>query len=190
MEEAFLDQIPKDARMVPTDPPMLTDKGGTPLEAYMTMRLMKILQAEAGNPALFSGPRVVRMTHIENVMTILDLAQGKPLRNTPSVNYANNSIVQSGGHVASAEIEMGPEASMVKARTLAELVREDQPTMTQERLDGLLRDRGISPDQEVPFDFDIILNVEPAGVQSPTGQGGVPVPVTPAVQPDGGDQDQ
>ncbi|HZN73858.1 MAG TPA: hypothetical protein VFC00_19495 [Micromonosporaceae bacterium] len=149
MESARLDRIPKAQRMVDTVPEMLPGEG-TPLEAYMTMRQMKILEQEAG--AAFSVPRKVYMSLITNKRTIFELAklekQGKPvdeaILETHSVQYANNSIIQSGGRIVRAEVSPG---SKVSASTEADV--------------ETLAKYGLEPRDPVRILFSITLFVEP-----------------------------
>jgi hypothetical protein len=114
MHDAFLDGIAPSLRWIPTSPEMVPGRG-TPLEAYLTMRQMRILEQQDGNPAMFTGPRVVTMLNIVNVRTMLELAEaqkaGTPLdvavRSTHSFRYASNSIIQSGGRIVSVHVENG-----------------------------------------------------------------------------------
>ncbi len=160
MHEAFLDGIPKPLRWVQTDPAAVPGRG-TPLEAYLTMRQMRLLEQQGGGPGTFTGPRVVRISSIVNERTILELAaaeKGPPsmprdqaILGTHSVQYANNSIIQSGGRIASAHVEGGIPGE----------VRHFNPTPEQ-----LLQYR-LSPTDPVIWGFDIILDVVPAGTPAP-----------------------
>ena len=161
---AFLDRIPKPLRMVPTQPEMLPGKG-TPLEAYMTMRQMRMLQAEAGTAGElpFAADRRVHMSTIINTRTIAQLAAqehaGVPLDrailNTHSVQYANNSIVQGGGRIASARVSGGYRTAASSELTPSAL---EQSGLSP----SYLQDNGVPPDFEVLTGFDIDLNVVPA----------------------------
>jgi hypothetical protein len=164
--------------MVPTAPEMLPGKG-TPLETYMTMRQMRILERTAG--AAFTGPRSVHMSTIVNQRTVLELARlesqrvpvNEAILRTHSVQYANNSIVQSGGRIAGARVSGGSTFPASRRYTPQQLA-----------------DYGIDPAQEVRFGFDIDLDVVPATTPAgPPPPGGLPVPVVPVGPGDDGQED-
>ncbi|HEX8358957.1 MAG TPA: hypothetical protein VF613_02490, partial [Longimicrobium sp.] len=174
MDYAFLDDIPSGQRWVQTSPEMVAGRG-TPLETYMTMRQMRILEQKAG--ASFAGPRVVHMSTIVNSRTILQIAAreaslGRPMTTaelntfvleTHSVQYAQNSIVQTGGRIQSATVTGGRRAAASTQATPAELSAG-----------------GVSPTQQVLTGFNIDLNVVPADAPPPPpGPGATPVPVPP-----------
>lgn len=168
MDYAFLDQIPKALRMVATEPEMLPGQG-TPLEAYMTMRQMRILEQQAG--ASFAGPRTVHMSTIINARTVMELAaleaggtpRNQAILSTHSVQYARNSIIQSGGRISHAEVVGG------------------RPTRAADVHNGEPARYGVDPNAEVLYGFDIDIHVVPADAPvTPSGPGGpVPVPVGP-----------
>jgi hypothetical protein len=165
---AFLDSIPKDLRMVKTKPEMLAGKG-TPLEAYMTLRQIKLLEERAGSvsgPEGFFGaqPRKVHMSHIINTRTIAELAileqRGMPMNDaivkTHSVQYANNSIVQGGGRIAKAEVKGG-------SRTEASnYLFGDEKKVKIDNVEYTVPD-----DYQVLTGFDIYLDVVPAEAPAP-----------------------
>jgi len=164
---AFLDRIPKDLRMVPTTPEMLPGKG-TPLETYMTLRQLKLLQNEAGiasGPRGFFGtqPRKVVMSTIINKRTIAELAaleRGGALINdavisTHSVQYANNTIVQGGGRIAKAEVTGGYRTAASNELSPAELTQYKIPA-----------------DYELLTGFEIELDIVPADSPVPAAQKG------------------
>ena len=171
MDYAFLDQIPLAMRMVRTQPEMLPGRG-TPLEAYMTMRQMRIIESRTG--ATFSGTRTVHMSTIINARTIAELALaeagGTPtnqaILNTHSVQYARNSIVQSGGRIQSASVTGGRIVRAGDVMTASELAQHN-----------------LRADQHVRYSFDIDLLVVPAE-SAPGGGPGDPVRV-PAPLPSG-----
>lgn len=179
---AFLDGIPKPLRMVATEPEMLPGRG-TPLEAYMSMRQMRILQTEAGiaGELPFAAPRDVHMSTIINTRTIAQLAVaeygGTPLNeaiiNTHSVQYANNSIVQGGGRIASARVSGGWRVAASSELTPTALERSGLPA-------DYLQQNGVPLDYQVLSAFDIDLQVVPAGTP---GGGGAPPPPPPGVPP-------
>jgi hypothetical protein len=174
MDFAFLDDIPSAQRWVQTSPEMVAGRG-TPLETYMTMRQMRILERQAG--ADFTGPRVVHMSTIVNTRTILEIAaqEAKLARRmstaelnafvleTHSVQYAQNSIVQRGGRIESATVVGGSRVPASTQATAAELSTAK-----------------VSPTQKVLTGFHIDLNVVPADAPPTTlGPGPTPVPVPP-----------
>ena len=118
MHYADLENIPKDLRWVPTEPEMVSGRG-TPLETYMTMRQMRILEGKIGRSLEITAPRVFEMTTILNERTIAQLAKAAPgveppsnllnqaVLSTDSVTYAKNTITQSGGRIAGARVEGG-----------------------------------------------------------------------------------
>ena len=183
---AFLDSIPKDLRMVATTPEMLPGKG-TPLETYMTLRQLKLLEERAGTasgPEGFFGaqPRNVHMSHIINTRTVAELAvlerQGVAINDaiikTHSVQYANNSIIQGGGRISSAEVVGGSRS------TAGNYLLEPERTV---KLDGV--EHTIPEDYELLTGFDIELKVVPADtpVAQPPG-GKTPIPPPPKVDTD------
>jgi hypothetical protein len=178
--EAFLDTIPKDVRWIPTTPEMVPGRG-TPLESYLTLRQMKILEKQAGTPTAFAGPRVVKLSTIVNVRTCLKLAadmkagipQNEAVLKTHSVEYASNSIIQSGGKIASAKVDGGMTrpASSFSPADLAEF-----PTL--------------QPTDPVPFFFDIIIEVVPATAPPPPGGKAPPVKGPPVHVPVPDDRDK
>lgn len=169
---AFLDAIPDNVRWIPTDPEMVAGRG-TPLESYMTMRQMRLLEEQTGSSLAITSPRVVRISTIVNVRTIGELAQqvragAKPdeaILNTHSVRYASNSIIQSGGKISSAHVEGGTsvEASSVLSP-------------------DLLTEYNLKPSDPVLYLFDIVVNVVPA--DAPTGGDRGPLVPVPAQQSD------
>ncbi|MBW4484563.1 MAG: DUF4157 domain-containing protein [Tildeniella torsiva UHER 1998/13D] len=171
---AFLDSIPRPLRWVRSEPAMVPNRG-TPLETYMTMRQMKLLQERAGVPSgsglPFSTPRTVHLSTIINVKTVAQLAAAERagvalnegILNTHSVQYANNSIVQGGGQIATARVSGG-------YRTAA----------SNELTPAALQEYGIPPDFEVLTGFDIDLTVVPAGTPVPAG---ATTPVRPVIPP-------
>ena len=161
-------------RWIQTDPPMVPDKGGTPLETYMTLRQLKMLSEKTGLPTVIAGPRVVRLSTIVNERTIAELAEfttdGTPLDQailrTHSVQYAQNSIIQSGGKIASAHVEGG-------RMTDASNAISENPS--------LIAEHGLTPSTKVLYGFDIILNVVPADAPVPGPVPNVPPPAPPPV---------
>jgi hypothetical protein len=160
MHYADLENIPKPLRWVPTDPEMVQGKG-TPLETYMTMRQLRILEDQIGKSLEITAPRVVEMTTILNEKTIAQLAKAAPgveppsrvlnqaILSTDSVTYAKNTITQSGGRIAGARVEGG---RMVPASEAG--FRGISPEV--------MAANQLSPNSMVLNGFDIILDVVPA----------------------------
>lgn len=132
----------------------------------MTMRQMRIIESRTG--ATFSGTRTVHMSTIINARTVAELAlaeaAGTPanqaILNTHSVQYARNSIVQSGGRIQSARVSGGQIVRAGDVMTASELAQHN-----------------LRADQQVRYSFDIDLLVVPAEPATGGGQGGtVPVP--------------
>jgi hypothetical protein len=180
---ADLESIPKPLRWVPTDPPMVPEKAGTPLEAYMTMRQMRILEGETGVSLEITGPRVFKLSTILNERTIAQVAKAVPrarppstaldqaVVNTHSVEYANNSIIQSGGRIASAHVEGGsmtPASSAGFGGISPEVMAEF----------------GLGPSDPVLNGFNIILDVVPANAPNSPPKTPTPVVPTPIPVPD------
>ena len=176
MHYADLENIPKDLRWVPTEPEMVSGRG-TPLETYMTMRQMRILEGKIGRSLEITAPRVFEMTTILNERTIAQLAKAAPgveppsnllnqaVLSTDSVTYAKNTITQSGGRIAGARVEGG---TMVPASEAG--FRGISP--------GVMAENQLSPNSMVLNGFDIILDVVPADTPVTPHQ-----PQTPTVPP-------
>jgi hypothetical protein len=173
LHEAFLDGIPSNLRWISTEPEMVPGRG-TPLESYLTMRQMRILESETGSSLSASAPRVVRISTIINERTIAELAEqekaGVPadqaILKTHSVQYASNSITQSGGRIASAHVEGGSKT------TAGSVISPDQ--MSQ---------HGLSPSDPVLYFFDVVLDVVPADTPPKSPATRIP-PVPPVHVPD------
>lgn len=104
MSHAFLDELPG---WIQAGVPLRPDRG-TPTVTYLTLRQMKL----AGIP--FGGLKTVKMSHIQNLRSILQLdqlvRQGIPfdeaVAQTHSVAYASTSIQQSGHVITGARIDL------------------------------------------------------------------------------------
>ena len=181
---AFLDGIPKEMRWVPTDPPMVAGKG-TPLETYMTMRQMKMLESETGKAISAGAARTIKLSTIVNDRTLAELAKAAPgakppspaidkaILDTHSVQYAQNSITQTGGKISAARVEGGTLQTARQAGISTE-------AMTQ---------YGLKPSDTVLSGFDIILDVVPAdGAAPPAVKPSVPgaIPLVPTPNRDDG----
>ncbi|MFI5910929.1 hypothetical protein [Dactylosporangium sp. NPDC051541] len=147
--EADLTGLPK---FVPTTPELVPGEG-TPLEAYLTLRLMNAFMRLGAD---FSGAREVRLENITNVPAVAQLAEALmkdknvsmdvALRQTKTVQYAENAIIQSGGRITNARIEGG------------ELIRWDVFAKNE----NLSRLPQLPPDLLVRWKYRVILTVEPA----------------------------
>ena len=160
-----LSKIPSEARWVEPTP------GAKPvrLESYMTMRAMKLIEAEVqkqnpGGDGPFVGKRMVRMSNVVNVDTVMQLAKaGQPgtaaraaaLRTCKSVQYAERSIQASGSRIVSVS-ESGGMRTTAGAGASAETLAKYQ----------------MSPNDPVQIGMSIDIEVEPAGVDPQVG----PVP--------------
>ncbi len=92
---------------------------------------------------------------------------------THSVQYAENSIIQSGGRITSAEVTGG---SCVPASSLGATPQE-----------LATYGGGATQNQQVLSGFDININVVPANApQAPGGPGPLPVPMPPGRESDAG----
>jgi hypothetical protein len=166
----FDDDLP---RMVRDDFPVVPDKG-TPLESYLTLGAMRLLEMLGAD---FSGPRLVLLENITNVesIAVMGLAELKgipeefALRETHTVRYAENTIIQRGGRIAGARlIPKGPKV------TWKEFIGEDLPALAR-RYPKLAQ---LPADAMVWTKYDVELDVEPA-VPAPAG----PAPAAPADTP-------
>ena len=188
MRNAFLDDIPKDMRV-------LTIDGKTiPLVDYLTMRQMKL------GGVGFGGLTKVKMSTIQNVRTVAKLAAlekaGVPpneaVMKTHSVSYAERSIAGSGQKIKSASVSGG-------RRTIFDQMLEWYETdgnpggprdpAKVKANDKILTQEGVGRNDVVWWDFDIVLELEPSTPGTPTGPTGTPGPTT-VVDPHAGDQDR
>ncbi|GCD19008.1 hypothetical protein CTKZ_05700 [Cellulomonas algicola] len=152
LAEAFLHRIPKQDRWLPISPPMTAR--GTPLETYLTIRAMKILEATYG-ASFYGRSRPVHISTIINERSMAHIGaaakKGVPLdeaaRTCHSVQYATNAIVQSGGTIESVTFSIGT-GRWVEARHI-----KDQQ---------LLADYQLAPGDKVPYWFDIDIEVKGA----------------------------
>ncbi len=171
MYSAFLDEL-RDSphRWIKAGKPLVAEQG-TPTVAYATMRQMKLL----GVP--YGGARSVKIHRVENVEAVMQLKalmkQNIPLNRavlqTHSVQYAETALVQSGHEIVS------NSTRVILARNptgkLKELLEWDLVNATDEvraaiqrRHEGLLRQYGLTPDDEVVLYYDIHMDVRPVAV--------------------------
>lgn len=179
---AFLDGIPRALRWVQTTPEMVNGRG-TPLETYMTMRQMKLLEQNTGSKLAITAPRAVKISTVINKTTVSQLAKAVPgqsppsaaldqaIMNTHSVEYAKNSIVQTGGRIVGAKVQNGYFESAADAKIPPDVMTE----------------YGLKPTDQVLYFFDIVLDVVPADMPPDPG-----APQAPAVPPPvpGGKKDE
>lgn len=169
MVNVDLSKIPSEQRWVKPAP----DAEPVRLESYLTMRQMKIIEAELKNPDVFVGPRTVQMRNVVNIDAVFQLAKaGKPgtparaaaLRTCRSVTYAERSITASGGRIKSVTESGGHETRAGAANDPKKLAQYE-----------------LQPDDPVQIGFTIDIEVEPAPVPDPVMPGGpgkaIPVPV-------------
>ncbi|WP_210728625.1 hypothetical protein, partial [Cellulomonas septica] len=153
LAEAFLHKIPKQDRWLPISPPMTAR--GTPLEAYLTIRAMKILEATYG-ASFYGRSRTVHISTIINERSMAhigaEVKKGVSLddaaRTCHSVQYATNAIVQSGGTIESVAFSFAPGGRWVEARMI-----KDPKVLQEYKLD---------PGDKVPYWFDIDIDVKGA----------------------------
>ena len=182
LKEAFLDTIPKEMRMVATEPEMLPGKG-TPLETYLTMRATKLLEQKLGLPkGTVAGAKVWKMDCVVNERTVRELAKARrpsgsdgaevplntAIEGTHSVQYAKNSITQTGGKILKVKVVGGNE---YPARDF----------FTPEQLATMK----LKPDSKVLSDFNIEMLIE--SETAPTGGAKPAVAVT---VPPGSEKDE
>lgn len=144
--EAELGRLPS---IIATTPELIPGRG-TPIEAYLTLRLMAVFKRLGAD---FSGRREVHIENVTNVPSIAKLASARltnmtpeaGLRWTDTVQYVENSIVQSGGRIASARVEGG------------EWIRWSEFSRGSD-LTGL---PPLPPDLLVRWKYNVILSVEP-----------------------------
>jgi hypothetical protein len=155
VESEFGKNLP---RWVDTDPPLVPGKG-TPLETYLTMALMNWLKARG---ARFTGRRLVRIEGVYNKSSVAQLAwakmhgasQEEALLATKTVQYAENSIIQSGGKIVKAEITNHPFTLPWR-----DFVKEAKPNELDE-LEKL--SFKLPPDLRVEYAYDVELTVDSA----------------------------
>jgi hypothetical protein len=171
MRNAFLDEIPKDLRV-------LTLEGGQtmPLVDYLTLRQMQLIDAP------FGGIVTVKMSTIQNARTVAHVAgqakKGVPpetsIRGTHSVTYAERSIAGSGHRVRSAKIVEGtgrtdPFDVMLEWYETRGNPGGPRDAKMQAAHDKILTQEGVSRTDPVLWDFDIVIELEP--VAQPGGGG-------------------
>ena len=153
MENAFLSDLPS---WVEAGVPLKQGKG-TPTVAYLTMRLMKMLGVG------FGETKVVKMSTIQNIEAVMQLEQMKRsgipyeqgVGQTHSVQYATTSIQQSGQSVTSATIDM----SNAWRWKLSDMM--DHFRMPEAERQALFAKYGLTPNDEVLVNYDILLKVAP-----------------------------
>ncbi len=170
MEEA--NTRPVDSQWVPTNPAMVTgrlDKStgaslpdGTPLERYMTMSQMKLIEEKFG--PVFDGDYTIKMSTIFNDNTVLKLHQIDPqladvnnsIRQTQSFGYASDSAVQRGGTVTDVTVDLSHKAEMPAKNIVGAMDGGASPA----QINAMLNKYGITdPNTPVTYWFDIYLKV-------------------------------
>jgi len=155
-EHSELDQFPKGTHWVPTIPEMVPGRG-TPLETFLSLRLMNVFERLGAN---FSGRRLVRLRNVVNEESVLKLAQlmkrnkelpiDELVRQTHTYAYVSNSIVQSGGRTVRARVT--GEVHTVRAGTFL----GDHPNVAE-----TLAQYELTPDDLVRYKYDVEFTVDP-----------------------------
>jgi hypothetical protein len=153
MENAFLSDLPS---WVEAGVPLKQGKG-TPTVAYLTMRLMKMLGVG------FGETKVVKMSTIQNIEAVMQLEQMKRsgipyeqgVAQTHSVQYATTSIQQSGQSITNVKIDM----SNAWRWKLSDMM--DHFRMPEAERQALFAKYGLTANDEVLVNYDILLNVAP-----------------------------
>ena len=163
---------PVDSHWVPTDPPMVTGRvdmttgvslpDGTPLERYMTMSQMKLIEEKFG--PVFDGDYTIKMSTILNDNTVLKLHQIDPqltnvnqsIQQTQSYAYARDTITQRGGTVANVKVDTTAAAQM----DAQDIVGAMDGGASQSQIDAMLNRYGVTnPQTQVTYWFDIYIKV-------------------------------
>ncbi|HZJ64435.1 MAG TPA: hypothetical protein VFD36_13030 [Kofleriaceae bacterium] len=153
MENAFLSDLPS---WIEAGIPLRQGRG-TPTVSYLTMRLMRMLGVG------FGETRVVKMSTIQNIEAVMQLEQmrrnGIPVQQgvaqTHSVQYATTSIQQSGQTITGVNID----TSNAFQWRLSQMM--DHFNMPQAERQTLFQRYGLTANDEVMVNYDIIINVSP-----------------------------
>jgi hypothetical protein len=153
MENAFLSDLPS---WVEAGMPLRQGRG-TPTVSYLTMRLMRMLGVG------FGEPRVVKMSTIQNIEAVMQLEQMRrngvsyqqAVAQTHSVQYATTSIQQSGSTITSVNIDT---AGAFRWRLSAMMDHFNMPPAERQ---ALFARYGLTANDEVLVNYDIIINVSP-----------------------------
>ncbi len=143
----------------------VVENRGSPLLAYLDMRLMKLAKIGAGSL------RSNKMSTIQNIETICQLegliagglSPHEAVAQTHSIAYASNEIIQLGHTIAKIEL-IGGQRSITD-----DLLRHyEAPNMigqssyrTPAQHDAILARYGVSRTSEVLWNFDIVFHLTP-----------------------------
>lgn len=151
-------------RWIDAGTPMVPGKG-TPLLAYLDMRLMKRAGVAEGSL------RQVKLSTIQNIETICQLAkltrEGMPQQEaihlTHSVAYASTEISQSGHRIEKIELDGGVRS--VLDRLLSHYETHPDPAVKKSRAyhDAILAKYGVNRSDVVFWNFDILIDLTSAG---------------------------
>lgn len=155
------------SRWIPTDIAMKSGKG-TPLLAYLDMRLMRSQGISAG------GIAMVKLSTIQNSETIcqlhIPLRDGIPLEEailqTHSVSYASTEIIQSGHKISRVEVTGGQYNPIDNMMQYYEQTSPNQPATrpsyrSPEQHNAILNKYGVKRDEVVYWNFDIKIHTVP-----------------------------
>jgi hypothetical protein len=155
---AFLDGLPKEANKIKMTPALTPE--GTPLQTFLTLRQMKLLGAGRG------APDVVKLSTIQNVKTIAQVAEAERkgvapndmIANTHSYKYAETNTIQSGQKITKAEVKNGVRGPFSDVLEFHEKRNPDNVEVFKK----ILSEHGLKRTDEVLWNFDVYLDVEPA----------------------------
>jgi hypothetical protein len=153
MENAFLQDVPS---WIDAGRPMVPGRG-SPTVTYLTLRQMKLFEAQ------FGGLRAVKMSTIQNVEAVMQLAQmtrmpsslslDEAVAKTHSVLYATTSIEQSGHGI----INIGIDTTNAWSWQLGDMMDHFRTSSTKRR--ELLSKYGLTEQDKVLVNYDIIIEV-------------------------------
>jgi hypothetical protein len=153
MNNIFLDKLP---RQIDAGTPLVPGKG-TPTQAYLTMRHMKMLQVPYGQVQNF---KMSTIQNIEAVMQLEALVRGgltleQAVIKTHSVTYATTSIQQSGHEIS----KIGIDTTNTWKWKLEEMM--DHFQMDAAKRADLFKKYGLGPNDKVLVNYDINIEVGP-----------------------------
>ncbi len=171
---AFLDTIPKPLRSIEINGTKMA------LVDYITLRQMRMLGVKYG------GFQTVKMSTIQNLLTIIQVKQGKPLMESFSVSYAKRSIEASGKRIVKAEMDTydmyeTPIDKMLEHYETNGVPGGPRDAAKVKANDELLAKNGFTRDTTMKWNFDINLTLEAVGATAPPPAPAPPV--SPAVPP-------
>jgi hypothetical protein len=171
---AFLDTIPKPLRSIEINGTKMA------LVDYITLRQMRMLGVRYG------GFQTVKMSTIQNLLTIVQVKAGKPLMESFSVSYAKRSIEAGGKRIVKAEMDTYDMYETPIDKMLEHFETNGVPGGPRDAAkvkanDELLAKHGFTRDTTMKWNFDINLTLEPIGATAPPPAPAPPV--SPAVPP-------